>query len=73
MTKLNVETKDVQGEVLITDEHVQNSKSVRTMLGNRGIQPENLPPAEDISKVERRLAKEEKQIAAAGLGEVEGF
>lgn len=73
MTKLNVETNDVQGEVRITDEHVQNSKSVRAMLGDRGIQPENLAPAEDISKVERRLAKEEKQIAAAGLGEIEGF
>lgn len=73
MTKLNVETNDVRGEVLITDEHVQNSKSVRAMLGNRGIQPENLAPAEDIAKVERRLAKEEKQIATAGLGEIEGF
>jgi DNA-damage-inducible protein D len=33
------------------------------MLGRRGIKPENLPPAEDIKRVERRMAKEEKQIA----------
>ena len=32
------------------------------MLGKRGIQPENLPPAEDIKKVERRVAKEEKAL-----------
>ncbi|MBP2376913.1 hypothetical protein JOF42_000408 [Microbacterium phyllosphaerae] len=72
MTKLNVETNDVQGERPITDEHVQNGKSLRNMLGERGIQPKNLPAAEDISTVERRLAKEEKQIAASGLGEISG-
>jgi DNA-damage-inducible protein D len=73
MTKLHLETKDVQGEILITDEHVPNSKSERIMLGNRGIQPESRPPAEDVSKVERRRTKDEKQIVAAGVGEVDGF
>ena len=46
----------------ITGEHIQNNLSVRDMLGKRGIQPENLPPAEDIKKVERRVAKEEKAL-----------
>jgi len=32
------------------------------MLQQRGIQPENLPPAEDIKKVERRVAKDEKAL-----------
>ena len=32
------------------------------MLGQRGIKPENLPVAEDIKKVERRVASNEKQI-----------
>ena len=32
------------------------------MLGQRGIKPENLPPAEDIKKVERRVAKQEKDM-----------
>lgn len=32
------------------------------MLGQRGIKPENLPPAEDIKKVERRVASDEKKI-----------
>ena len=36
------------GENAITLEHMQNNKSVRDMLGQRGIRPEELPPAEDI-------------------------
>lgn len=62
MTNYNVEQKDLRGETPITQEHVQNNKSVRGMLLERGIQPENLPPAENIKKVERRVAKEEKQL-----------
>ena len=62
MTNYNVEQKDLMGEAPITGEHIQNNLSVRDMLGKRGIQPENLPPAEDIKKVERRVAKEEKAL-----------
>ena len=60
MTNYNVEHKDLYGEAKITAEHVQNNRSVRGMLNQRGIKPENLPPAEDIKKVERKLAKDEK-------------
>ena len=60
MTNYNVEQKDLYGETSITAEHVQNNRSVRGMLGQRGIKPEELPPAEDIKKVERRVAKDEK-------------
>lgn len=62
MTNYNVEQKDLMGEAPITGEHIQNNLSVRDMLGKRGIQPENLPPAEDIKKVERLVAKEEKGL-----------
>lgn len=62
MTNYNVEQKDLHGEQSITTEHVQNNVSVRQMLGQRGIKPENLPPAEDIKKVERREASNEKKI-----------
>ena len=62
MTNYNVAQKDLYGEMVITREHVQNNKSVRQMLGQRGIQPENLPAAEDIKKVERRVASNEKKI-----------
>ena len=64
MTNYNVEEKDLQGEGSITGEHIQNNLSVREMLGKRGIQPEKLPPAEDIKKLERRVKSQEKKIAA---------
>ena len=62
MTNYNVEQKDLHGELSITAEHVQNNRSVRGMLGQRGIKPEQLPAAEDIKKVERRVAKDEKEM-----------
>ena len=63
MTNYNVEENNLQGEGSITSEHIQNNKSVRKMLGERGIQPENLPPAEDIKKLERKVKKQEKDIS----------
>jgi DNA-damage-inducible protein D len=63
MTNYNVEQKDLQGERPITDEHVQNNTTVREMLGQRGIKPEELPPSEDIKKLERRVKSQEKKIA----------
>ena len=64
MTNYNVEEKDLQGESSITGEHIQNNRSVRDMLGQRGIKPENLPPSEDIKKLERRVKSQEKKIVA---------
>lgn len=63
MTNYNVEEKDLRGEAAITTEHVQNNSSVRNMLGERGIKPEQLPPSEDIKKLERRVKTQEKKIA----------
>ena len=63
MTNYNVEEKDLQGEVAITGEHVQNNRSVRDLMDQRGIKPENLPPSEDIKKLERRVKSQEKKIA----------
>ena len=62
MTNHNVLQDDLQGEPAITREHVQNNKSVRDMLGQRGIKPENLPPEEDIKKLERRVKTDEKRL-----------
>ncbi len=62
MTSVNVQTKDLQGENAITEEHVENNAAIRKMLIDRGIVPEDLPPSEDVKKVERRLAKEEKKL-----------
>lgn len=63
MTNYNVEEKDLQGENSITNEHVQNNVSVREMLVQRGITPENLPPSEDMKKLERKVLRSEKQLA----------
>ena len=65
MTNYNVEQNDLHGEQSITSEHVQNNRSVRNMLGQRGIKPEDLPPAEDIKKLERRVKSEEKKLASS--------
>ena len=61
MTSVNVQAKDLKGETSITKEHVDNNAAVRQMLIERGIVPENLPPAEDVKKVERRLESEKKK------------
>ena len=66
MTSVNVQTKDLKGEAQITREHVDNNAAVRQMLVQRGIVPENLPPAEDVKKVERRLASEDKKLLKNG-------
>lgn len=50
MTNYNTKAKDLYGEPSITHEHVQNNSTIRNMLGERGIKPENLPPAEDIKR-----------------------
>ena len=63
MTNHNVQQADLLGERSITQEHVQNNRSVRTMLEDRGIMPEQLPAEEDIKKLERRVKTEEKKIA----------
>ena len=63
MTNYNVEEKDLQGEASITVEHIQNNSTVREMLGQRGIRPEDLPASEDIKKLERRVKSQEKKIA----------
>ena len=65
MTNHNVDNKDLYGESPITKEHIQNNTSVREMLGKRGIKPEELPPAEDIKRLERRVAVDDKKIEKA--------
>ena len=64
MTNYNVTEKDMYGEEKITKEHVDNNSSVRNMLGKRGIKPENLKPAEDLKKLERRVKTENKKLAS---------
>ncbi len=61
MTSVNVQAKELKGLNPIENEHVDNNLAVRKMLLERGIVPEQLPPAEDIKKVERKLNSDEKK------------
>lgn len=62
LTSHNVIEKDLYGNEKISKEHVDNNLSVRKILNERGVKPENLPPGEDVKKVERRLKGDEKKI-----------
>lgn len=61
MTTINSENNNLRGFGAIGTEHLKNNTEVRKSLTERGIKPENLPPEEDIKKVERRLKSEEKK------------
>ena len=62
MTGLNVQSKDLKGQMKIEKEHIDNNLAVRKMLTQRGIVPETLPPAEDVKKLQRKLDGEEKKL-----------
>ena len=62
MTSLNVQNKNLKGHNPIEMEHVDNNIAVRDVLTKRGIVPENLPPGEDVKKVQRKLASDGKQV-----------
>jgi DNA-damage-inducible protein D len=62
ITNFNMQKEDMKGEERITKEHIKNNAGVRKLLKERGIIPENLPPEEDIKKVERRLKSEDKKL-----------
>jgi DNA-damage-inducible protein D len=57
------EKKSLQGEGMITEEHVKNNQWVREFLMKSGITPESLPPAKDIAKIKREKDSEEKKLA----------
>ena len=62
MTGLNVQSKDLKGQSPIEKEHIDNSSAVRKMLLERGIKPENLPAAEDVKKLHRKLEADNNKI-----------
>ena len=62
ITNFNVKKKNLRGEPTITNEHVTNNRDVRGVLAKSGIKPEELPPEEDLKKLERRVKSEEKRV-----------
>ncbi len=63
ITNFNINRDQLDTERAISQEHVKNNTDVRSLLAQRDIKPENLPPAEDAKKIERRLVAEEKKLA----------
>lgn len=59
ITIFNAKQKQMKTEGQISNEHITNNKTVRNTLISRGIVPENLPPEEDVKKIERKLKSEE--------------
>ncbi|NOT30127.1 MAG: DNA damage-inducible protein D [Planctomycetes bacterium] len=64
MTAHNVKTRDLGSESTITSEHVGSNREVRAALSKRGIKPEQLPPAEDVRKLERRVEADSRKLPA---------
>ena len=62
LTSHNVIEKDLKGDTAISKEHVDNNSAVRKMLKERGVQPEQLPAAEDVKKLQRKLKTEDKKL-----------
>jgi len=52
----------LQGEQPIALEHIKNNKSVRSILTEQDIFPENLPIEEDVKKVKRKISAEDKKL-----------
>jgi DNA-damage-inducible protein D len=63
ITNFNIKRDDLATEHAITSEHVKNNADVRGVLVGRGIQPESLPPSEDLKKIERKHESERKKLA----------
>lgn len=64
ITTFNINRDALTTELDITREHVKNNADVRRLLADRRIRPDELPAAEDIKKLERRVKGEEKRLPA---------
>lgn len=62
ITNVNIKNKDLYGEESITQQHLSSNETVREALLKEGIKPEELPPAEDIKRVERRVNAADKKL-----------
>lgn len=62
ITNFNVKKNDLNGEEKITDEHIKNNTDIRGVLQKNEIIPEELPPEEDLKKLERKVKREEDSL-----------
>lgn len=61
ITIYNAKENKMASEDQISQEHIINNASVRDTLISRGIVPENIKPEEDIKKVQRKIASQDKK------------
>jgi DNA-damage-inducible protein D len=62
ITNFNIKRDDLKTETGVTQEHVRNNQEVRKLLVKRNIKPEELSPADDIKKIERKVISEQKKL-----------
>ncbi len=62
ITNFDIKRDYLHTEAQITREYIKNNREIRKVLERRKIKPEELPAAEDVKKVERRLSKEDKSL-----------
>ena len=62
ITNFSIKREDLRTEPEIADQHVKNNEDVRSLLSERNIKPEELPPDEDVKKIERKLKSDEKKF-----------
>jgi DNA-damage-inducible protein D len=62
ITNFSIKRDYLHTEAQITREHVKSNREIRKLLGRRKIKPEELPAAEDVKKLERRLTREEESL-----------
>jgi DNA-damage-inducible protein D len=65
ITNFSIKRDYLHTEAQITREHIKNNRDVRKLLQKRRIVPEELPAAEDVKKVERRLLSEQEKLPTA--------
>lgn len=68
ITIFNAKDKNMNTESAISHEHVTNNKTVRDTLISRGIVPEDLPPEDDVKKIERKLTSDNKKALKSSDG-----
>jgi DNA-damage-inducible protein D len=63
ITVFNTKEKGHTTERQISAEHITNNRGVREILIKRGIKPEELPPEEDIKKLDRKVKSDDRKIS----------
>ena len=62
LTNDSIRANNLNSTQEIAKEHKNNNKEVRGVFLRRGTKPEELPPAEDLKKVKRRIASDTRKL-----------